>query len=84
VDWSTDGRAVFVTGNGAVPQRLERVDLLTGARSLIKQLAPVDRVGVTYIAVSSVRDDGREYAYSYYRSLSTLYQIDGLNLSRAP
>ena len=79
--WSADGRAAFVSSVLTVPGRLERVDLLTGARSLIKEVAPPDRAGVTMIYIGSVMADGREYAYGYVRALSTIYQIDGVNLS---
>ena len=82
--WSKDGRAAFVTGAWPVPARLERVDLLTGARTLIKELAPPELAGVNNIWVSSVMADGRVYAYSYLSVRLTLYQIDGLNFSREP
>jgi eukaryotic-like serine/threonine-protein kinase len=80
--WSNDGESALVTAAvWNVPSRLERVNLTTGARTLIKELAPADHAGLTYALANMVRNDGREYAYGYGRVLSTLYQIDGLNLS---
>jgi len=80
--WSRDGGAAFVTAAWwNLPARLERVDLTTGARTLIRELAPVDRAGVLNAIASGVRNDGREYTYTYQRVLSTLYVIDGVDLS---
>jgi len=64
-----------------VPSRLERVNLTTGTRTLVKELAPADRTGVAACIARRVGDDGRQYTYGYDRRLSTLYQIDGVSLS---
>jgi hypothetical protein len=68
---------------GAVgePLRVDRIKVPSGERTIWKQLAPPDLAGVVspgkggYFAITA---DGRSYAYSYERALSTLYLVDGL------
>ena len=80
--WSSDGGAAFVTTEWwKVPSRLERVNLTSGTRTLDPEWRAVDHAGLTTAIAVVVRNDGRRYSYSYQRLLSTLYQIDGLNLS---
>ena len=50
----------------------------TGARTLLKELAPPDRAGLTSMALSQWVDDGRGYVYAYQRSLNTLYVVTGV------
>jgi hypothetical protein len=80
--WSSDGRAAFATRVPQVPARLERVDLQTGARTLVRELAPPDRTGVNVIVPTSIIDDGRGYAYFYMRDVATWYVVHGTALSR--
>lgn len=65
-----------------VPARLERVDLETGVRTLVRELAPPDRTGVNVIVPTSIIDDGRGYAYFYMRDVATWYVVRGTSLSR--
>jgi len=60
-----------------VPARLERVDVTTGVRTLVKELAPPDRAGVTSIAVTQWIDGGRGYVYGYTRNMSKLFVVRG-------
>lgn len=76
-DWSTDGRSVYA-GRPAVPFRLERVDVATGKRTLFKELMPPDRVGVSTVGnFVNLVSDGRYYAYTYGKNVSTLYVVTG-------
>ena len=43
--WSRDSRAVYVQQGFEVPARIERVDLASGARTVVQQVAPVGEVG---------------------------------------
>ncbi len=76
--WSSDGASLFVTRLGELPARIERLDLMTGRRTLWKELLPDDRAGLLDIGFMTIAPDGRAYAYSYRRILSTLYHIEGL------
>ena len=52
------------------------IDVETGRRTLLKELAPPDRNGVGMIGLYymvSVLTDGRGYAYQVTRSADTLY-----------
>jgi Tol biopolymer transport system component len=82
--WGEDSRALFVqigplfNGLGPVPARVERLDLETGRREAWLTLEPPDRTGVTTIEGVRITPNGRFYTYSYARSLSDLYLVEGL------
>lgn len=78
IRWSADGLAVFVFGDSQVPARIERVDLLTGRRTFVRELAPVDRTGVFRIMEVALAKDEKSYAYSYDRNLSSLVVVEGV------
>jgi len=73
--WSDDGMALLVYSSTVVPSNLDRVDVKTGARTLVRELAPGDRRGLQRLAGVSVIADGRGYAYGYWRSVSKLFQV---------
>ncbi len=52
--------------------------LATGQRSFFKRITPADPTGVGSVATVQLTPDGRSYCYSYMRSLSRLYVVDGL------
>lgn len=78
IQWSADGAALFVYRPTALPARVFRVNLATGARELWKEFTPVDPAGVYKIAPICVTPDGGAYAYDAFRMLSDLYVADGL------
>ncbi|MGB8591747.1 MAG: hypothetical protein WCD40_10230, partial [Candidatus Acidiferrales bacterium] len=55
-----------------------RVDVTTGKRQQVAKLGPGDPAGLVGIEPVRVTPDGRAYAYSYNRSLSDLYVVDGV------
>ncbi len=75
--WSADGRSIFL-GSLEVPQRVYRVDIATGKRSLWKALAPADTVGVLDIWSVQISADEQSYRYSFGRHISDLYLVEGL------
>jgi hypothetical protein len=78
IGWSTDGESVVVTTGGQIPARVERVNVTTGARTLLKELAPPDRAGLTSVVLEQWIEDGRGYVFRYQRSLSTLFAATGV------
>ncbi len=77
IAWSPDGQAVYVQRGFQAPASVERVVLATGARSVVRRLAPEGVGAITAIYVMDWVDDGRWYAY-YYTSLpSTLFEVRG-------
>jgi tRNA A-37 threonylcarbamoyl transferase component Bud32 len=73
VGWSDDSRAVFVYTAAIVPSRLERVDVSSGQRTLVRELAPPDRAGLLRLTGVSLIGDGRGYAYGYWKRFSKLF-----------
>jgi serine/threonine protein kinase/dipeptidyl aminopeptidase/acylaminoacyl peptidase len=71
--WSGDGRGVFVARPESLPARIERVDVATGKRTLVKELMPADRAGLVDVGWILVAADGGSYVYSYRRNLAALY-----------
>jgi len=66
---------LFIRTGGDVPARIERLDIATGRRSLLAELAPDDRVGLFIFYATSISKDGRQYAYGYAKRLSTLFVV---------
>jgi hypothetical protein len=78
IHWSSDGRSVLIYRRGEVPARVERLDLSTGKRALVKQLAPPSRAGVLNVRYIAFSDDERWYAYTFDRVLCRLSSVTGV------
>jgi len=78
IRWGADGRSVLVFRQNQMPLRVEKVDLESGRRTLVRELAPADRSGVTGINRVSMSGDGNWYAYSYGRDISQLFTVKGV------
>ncbi len=78
VNWSADGKSLFVYRRAEVPARVYRVDIVSGKRELFKTISPPDLAGVEDITNLQITRDGRSYAYTCPTFLSDLYVIDGL------
>jgi Tol biopolymer transport system component len=78
VQWSADGKAIYVRNPEELPAKVYRIDLATGRRQMWKQFVPSDRSGVDSISFLWMTPDGRSYVYSYNRELSDLYLVEGL------
>ncbi len=76
--WAAGGRAVYVLRRGERPARVDKVDLATGRRSAWKSITPTDPAGFVEVSAFAATPDGRAYAYTYFRKLSTLYVVEGL------
>ena len=73
-----DGRALLVHRRGERPARVYRIDVATGKKALWKQIVPADPAGFVEVTRLRATPDGRSYAYTYFRVLSTLYLVEGL------
>ncbi len=83
VQWSADGKAIYVRGTEENPLTLYHVDLQTGKRTLWKQLRPGEEAGFLHFGSgprSGVRmtPDGRALVYSYWTRQADLYLVEGL------
>jgi len=75
LEWSAEGKWAIVSEAATIPAILQRVALDTGVRTRVGELGPADRAGVTTMAPRAFRDNGRIYAYSYERRVSTLFLV---------
>jgi Tol biopolymer transport system component len=78
VQWSSDGRYLFVARLGESPARVDRLELATGRREPWKEFQPADSSGVLDVGPILISPDGESYAYSFRRMLSDLYLVTGL------
>jgi len=75
IDWSADEKTVVVASTTAIPSLIHRVRLDSGLRTKLGELAPADRAGLLNVSPTAYRDNGRQYAYRYVRSVSALYVV---------
>jgi hypothetical protein len=78
LQWSEDGRRLFVQRVNSWPPAIERVDIITGQRQSWKIVSPPDPAGVDLITDLLITPDGRSYCYEYVRWLSQLFIVEGL------
>jgi hypothetical protein len=78
IQWSADGRSLYTHREGELPARIWRVEIATGRKALVKELAPEDPDGVTSIEAIFLTPDERRIVYSYRNNLSDLYVVAGL------
>jgi hypothetical protein len=80
VGWGSGDRSIYVRrgSSTSLPARIVRIDLATGREEKWRDLLPADSTGLNSIFSVKITPDGTRYAYSYYRSLSSLYLAEGL------
>jgi WD40 repeat protein len=75
---TTDGRSVFTHNFAGLPGIINRVDMATGKKTIWKQVVPADAAGVESLGTFYFTPDMKSYVYSYGRTLSDLYLVEGL------
>jgi serine/threonine protein kinase/Tol biopolymer transport system component len=78
IEWSADGKSLYVYRTGELPAKVYQLDLATGKRTLWRTLSPADPAGVSQIGPIMMTPDGSAYVYGYHRTLSDLYLVEGL------
>ena len=78
LQWTADGRTLYVWRTADWPPTVDRVDVASGHRSPWKTIQPADPVGVDNIIRILVTPDGRTYCHDYVRILSELFVVEGL------
>jgi Tol biopolymer transport system component len=78
LQWSSDGRLLYVRRGGAWPPVVDRIDIATGRREQWKTIQPADPVGVDSVFRILVTPDGNAYCHDYVRFLSELFIVEGL------
>ncbi|HUM01258.1 MAG TPA: protein kinase [Thermoanaerobaculia bacterium] len=83
IQWSDDGRHLYVFRLGELPTKVMKVDVQNGVATLWKELAPPDTSGVTIRAIA-MTPDAKYYAYSCQSYQGTLCLLDNLQSWRRP
>jgi WD40 repeat protein len=82
LQWSGDGRSLFVRAAGDLVLKIYKVDLASGRRELWKELNPPDPGGLIDVgsSVGEVRitPDGKSYVYTSWTAPGELYLVEGL------
>ncbi len=75
--WTADGRGLYVSVIGN-PCRIDLIDVSSGRRTHVRDLAGADGAGVTAFGPARVTPDGRIMTAGVNRILSTLYRVRDL------
>jgi len=78
VNWTPDGRSIYLYHPLEIPTRIYRLDLATGKRDVFRDLPTPDLAGIELDGQVALTPDGRSWALSYGRTMSELYVADGL------
>ena len=78
IQFTSDGRALYVKERVGRSVRIHRVELETGRSELWRTLAPSDVTGLDEIYAIQISDDGESYYYTFMRKYSDLFIVEGL------
>ena len=78
VGFTGDGRSVYIQNIAGLPTVVSELDLATGKRKVWKQFMPADAAGVDSVQNFIIKQGGKSYVYSFTRTLSDLYMVEGL------
>jgi Tol biopolymer transport system component len=82
IQWSADGKFLYVRGSDDSALRIDRLDLTTGQRQPWKELAPRDQRGVIGIATGrgelAMSPDGKHFVFTYWTAQRNLFLVAGL------
>jgi serine/threonine protein kinase/Tol biopolymer transport system component len=78
ISWSADGQSLYIFERGKVPTSVDRLNLKTGQKTLVRELVPFDPAGVYLIGLVLMTPDGQTCIYNYRRILSTLSLVENL------
>jgi Tol biopolymer transport system component len=78
LQWSADGRTLYVYRPAGAQARVFRLDPFSGSREFWKEFLQADSAGLNVVLNVLITPDGRFYAYNYGQTLSDLYLIEGL------
>ena len=79
IDFTIDDAALFVRRNGAQgAAEIWRVELAGSKRTLLHTVPLPEVPSIIYGLDVAVSRDGKNYAYSYHRQMSTEYVVEGL------
>jgi sugar lactone lactonase YvrE len=76
--WDASGRALFLRKEKPPGVEIWRLDVETGRQEKLAAIGPSDPTGTDGIDTIGLTADGKTYAYSIMRQLSTLFVVSGL------
>jgi Tol biopolymer transport system component len=76
IQWSQDGRFLYVHKRGENPNKVWRLDPGSGQKQLWLEIRPGEPI--TVLPILLLTPDGKSYVYGAQRVLSELYLVDGL------
>jgi len=77
IGWGED--SIFVAHYEGAHAVVKRFDPATGKSDDGVKIAPADPTGIVAVTSIQITPDGKSYAYRYFRILSDLYWVEGLN-----
>jgi Tol biopolymer transport system component len=78
IQWSADGHSLYVTDVKRQTTQVVRIELATGQRTLLYELAARDPAGAGAPLSMRLTADGKSYAYTLERDLDDLFLVEGL------
>ena len=78
LQWTSDGRGIYVMTRKGVLHSIFRVEVETGKRTLWREIAPSDPAGFLGFPSFLIAADEKSYVYSHSRHLADLYLVTGL------
>jgi len=79
IGWTSDGQSAFVFQDEKTEALIFQLDPVSGRRKLVGKAAPQDPAGLAGIVSVRITPDGKAYAYSYNRSVSDLFVVEGVH-----
>jgi hypothetical protein len=76
--WTPDGCCVYVRGTPILPVTVRKIDVTSRSDTVWRRLDSIDPVGLGSVYSIQIADDGRAYFYTFQRSLSDLFLVDGV------
>jgi Tol biopolymer transport system component len=76
--WTPDGCCVYVRGTPILPVSVRKIDVSSRSDTVWRRLDTIDPVGLGSVYSIQIADDGRAYYYTFQRSLSDLFLVDGV------
>jgi eukaryotic-like serine/threonine-protein kinase len=78
IQWSADGHSLLVWNSLEFPVRIYRLEFANSKRQMLRDLPAPDPAGLELTGEVVVTPDLKSYAFSFGRTLSELYTVDGL------
>jgi eukaryotic-like serine/threonine-protein kinase len=77
IQWTADGRGIYVFKREGLPARIFRLDPWTGKKELVKEFMPADPGGITGMSSVTMSPDAKVFAFNYRRRISELFLVEG-------